>query len=75
MEKLSLRKFDAFQINERGLKTVRGGVRECTGGGFRNVYHRDGDSYILFSSFTWDSDVKDESGNIMHFGQDTKFYN
>jgi natural product precursor len=75
MEKLSLKKFEDFQIDKQGLKTVQGGMDVCTGGGFDNVYHRDGKSYILFSSTSYTSDVLDRNGNKTLFGVDIKFYN
>lgn len=59
MEKLSLRKFNNFQINNESLKVVRGGMDICTGGGFSHEWLRDGDSYVLKGTWTWESDVQD----------------
>lgn len=59
MEKLSLRKFEDFQINKQELKKLQGGMDICTGGGFENEWLKDGNSYVLASTLTWSSDVID----------------
>ena len=65
MERLSLRKFEDFQIDKNGLQTVKGGMDICTGGGFQNYWEKDDNSYVLVSKETWNSDTKDsKTGSV-----------
>ncbi len=74
MEKISLKKFEDFQINNGGLKTIKAGMGTCTGGGFENTWLRDGSSYVLASTLSWSSDSTDERGFTTYNDKKIKTY-
>lgn len=65
-------------LNENQLRNVFGGLTDgnevsmgtCTGGGFESHYLRDGNSYCLDYTLSWDSDVRDANGNTTKFGEE-----
>lgn len=75
MEKLKkLSDFKCNELNSNAMFSVKGSMKECTGGGFHNEYCTDGNGgYILYCSTSWTSDVKHENGHIIYHNERLEF--